>query len=198
MRNTLLATAILLPLPVPVAAQAAPKLQYQADEYSPGVVSMALYNGISCQDTVEVSVRGSRRLRVEGPPCGFVTSRKRIASRTTAEIERGYADDDGYPAVILTVKTKIRRQKFRTRTRYMVRVNGRLWERGTITTWLRPIPRRQIRQGTDAFVNICINENKTITSENGDLVCYVGGYTEVTTRVVGNGRVRREVVGHEY
>ena len=52
-----------------------------------------------------------------------------------------------------------------------VRWNGRVVLRKTITMWSKKIPEQRIWQGTDAFVNFCINKRKTLYSSGGVLYC---------------------------
>ena len=60
--------------------------------------------------------------------------------------------------------------------RFEVRQAGQLTARGRFRIWDRSRPSRRIYEGSDAFVNYCIDETRKIRSSHGRLYCVYPGY----------------------
>lgn len=60
--------------------------------------------------------------------------------------------------------------------RFEVRQAGQLTAQGRFRIWDRSRPSRRIYEGSDAFVNYCIDETREIRSSHGRLYCVYPGY----------------------
>ncbi|MEJ7786881.1 MAG: hypothetical protein WKF96_18935 [Solirubrobacteraceae bacterium] len=136
----------------------------------------------SCVDTValqavEVSIRsGARRISLRrSDPCGGWSGGGRLP---------GFSVPIEPDREVAYFSSRWNRSGFH-RLELSVSVDGRLTKRRAITVEarVRRTPARRIVQGTDAFVNYCINRNRTVRSVNGELYCTRPGTTRRTYRL---------------
>lgn len=79
-----------------------------------------------------------------------------------------------------------------SRLTFLVRQSGRVTARGHFRVVNRDRPARKIFEGTDAFINYCINELRTIRSLHGRLYCvYPGRYRTIASGLHWSGLARR-------
>jgi hypothetical protein len=70
--------------------------------------------------------------------------------------------------------------------RWVAIAGNRRVARGTFVVQRRYLPARRIWQGTDAFVNVCINRGYTIRSAGGRLYCTDPGFRHIFISRLGS------------
>jgi len=145
---------------------------------------------------------GSFELAVEAEPCRFVAVAGPISAsfggRTLrlSELCRGTFQPTlayGRDWKLTTFKTLIDFEpEFSARGKHVVpyayRSSGKVFARGLIHVLTKITPTKRIWEGTDAFVNTCINGGYVIRSRDHRLYCVVGG--DASQRVTRITRAR--------
>lgn len=90
------------------------------------------------------------------------------------------APERDWPAVHIRVT---RRTSGQVRVRYRVAVAGALIETGVLSTRVHWYPGHDVYEGTDEFVNYCIDESRTVYSRGGRLYCHWPGFVTRRTAI---------------
>jgi hypothetical protein len=96
---------------------------------------------------------------------------------------RGFPSDNGLSARFVSLLRKRARESLR----YTVSFRGKTLRKGSFksrTEFDRGKKAYRIYEGSDAFVNYCINKFKTIKSSGGRLYCYHPGYSASWLRYI--------------
>ena len=129
--------------------------------------------------TLEVSGAGQRGSFTVGDPCGALISTSLDSSgafsrsgRSTGPVFRLKHDDSGSITVdALGTRDAVRRFSYTARLGMTKVASGRFWIK------IEHYGGYDIYEGTDEFINTCINDTHRLYSRNGRLYCHIPGGT---------------------
>jgi hypothetical protein len=124
---------------------------------------------------ITVTVRHGRETASATAPDACSTwseTRKRLRHRAW---ELDLFDGDKPGAAFAELHLRGRRDGERLRFTYAIAWGDRTLQRGTIIGRTVYRPTHQVWEGSDAFINYCINESQRIRSEGGRLYCWAIG-----------------------
>jgi hypothetical protein len=75
-------------------------------------------------------------------------------------------------------------RNYSERSPYTVRIGGTVVRRGVISIIHIYYPSQRVFEGTDAFVNFCINDSKMTYSSGGRLFCYRPAFADAEVRAL--------------
>ena len=134
------------------------------------------------QDPISVTIRSGTivdRATIDGT-CGPWTTN--VARRKHKSFVIQYSNQTDQHASLLTIALRGKVDGRRVRFRYSFVWHGKTLRHGTIIGRTRYAAGHDVYEGTDGFINYCINESQEIRSQDGSLYCWYPGFLKRSWR----------------
>jgi hypothetical protein len=168
-----------------------PFLDIYKDPIDPSMVEIGIRSGdteaecaVATTDPITLTIEGggAREVARLGGPCQrWITSRNRRRHRLWAIRYQNLTEEH---ASLAELALRGQMDGRRVRFKYKLAWHGQILRRGSIVGVTRYEAAHEVWEGTDAFVNLCINNTKQIYSDGGRLYCWYSGFLRRSWRIL--------------